>query len=53
MVDGERIVDTSRDIEGTINADGTVSISNYGYYVNSAAGTGFFDWFGTSTLTKK
>ncbi|MCK5906069.1 MAG: hypothetical protein KAG37_00680 [Flavobacteriales bacterium] len=52
-IDDERVVDTKRDIEGTINADGTVSFHNYGFYVNSAAATGFFDWFGTSTFTKK
>lgn len=52
-IDGERIVDTKRDIEGTLNADGTVSFSNYGFYVSSEAATGFFDWFGTSTFTKK
>ncbi|MEN8137553.1 MAG: hypothetical protein ABFR62_03895 [Bacteroidota bacterium] len=52
VIDGERVVDTKRDIVGTINADGTVTISKYGFYVNSAAATGFFDWFGTTTYTK-
>jgi len=53
IIDGEKVVYPDEGIEGTINADGTISISDYGYYVSSAAATGFFDWFGTSTFTKK
>ncbi len=53
VIDGERYLDTERDIIGHINSDSTITFTNFGFYVNSSYATGFFDWFDVANWIKQ